>query len=150
MTNRMLRATLPWLLLALGGLTTYTLDQDEMTAEPAGTQVHFLEFVTSDFEATCANLAQVHGVTFGDPVPEFGGARTAELANGGMISVRAPMRDTEDPVTRAYLLVEDIEAAAKAAAEAGCEIAMPPMELPGHGKFAIYLHGGIQHGLWEI
>ena len=29
------------------------------------------------------------------------------------------------------------------------EIAHPPMELPGHGTFAIYLQGGIHHGLWQ-
>jgi hypothetical protein len=28
-------------------------------------------------------------------------------------------------------------------------IAHPPLEIPGHGKFAIYFRGGIQHGLWE-
>jgi hypothetical protein len=24
------------------------------------------------------------------------------------------------------------------------------MEIPGHGKCAIYFHGGIQHGLWQL
>ena len=37
----------------------------------------------------------------------------------------------------------------KAAAEAGAEIAHPPMEIPGHGKFAIFIQGGIHHGLWQ-
>ena len=45
---------------------------------------------------------------------------------------------------------DDIEAAAAAAVEAGGEIAHPPMELPGHGKFAIYIQGGIHHGLWQL
>ena len=59
------------------------------------------------------------------------------------------MRDTEAPVVRPYLLVDDIEAAVKAAADAGAEIAMPAMEIPGQGRFAIYLLGGIDHGLWQ-
>ena len=24
-----------------------------------------------------------------------------------------------------------------------------PMEIPGHRKFAIYIQGGIHHGLWQ-
>jgi len=27
---------------------------------------------------------------------------------------------------------------------------MPPMEMPGRGKFAIYLLGGNDHGLWQL
>ena len=52
-------------------------------------------------------------------------------------------------MVRPYLLVDDVEAASKAAAEAGGEIAHPPMEIPGHGKFAIYIQGGIHHALWQ-
>ena len=36
-----------------------------------------------------------------------------------------------------------------AAAEAGAEIAMPPMEIPGQGMFAIVIHGGIDCGFWQ-
>ena len=51
---------------------------------------------------------------------------------------------------RPYVLVEDIEAAVKAAEAAGGQVAMTATEIPGHGKFAIYFLGGIQHGLWEL
>jgi predicted enzyme related to lactoylglutathione lyase len=112
-------------------------------------QVHYLEIVTPDLDETCASLEKLHGVTFSEPVPELGNARTATLKGGGRIGVRIPMRPTEDPVVRPYLLVEDIQAATKAAAEAGAEIAIPPMELPGQGMFAIYLQGGIDYGLWQ-
>ena len=30
------------------------------------------------------------------------------------------------------------------------EVAHPPMEIPGHGTFAIYIQGGIHHGLWQL
>ncbi len=33
---------------------------------------------------------------------------------------------------------------------AGGEIAHPPMEIPGHGRFAIFIQGGIHHGLWQV
>jgi predicted enzyme related to lactoylglutathione lyase len=46
--------------------------------------------------------------------------------------------------------VKDIEAAVAAVEAAGGEIAHPPFELPGRGKFAIYFQGGIQHGLWQL
>lgn len=113
-------------------------------------KVQYLEIVTPDVDATCAAYAELHGVTFGPPDAGLGNARTAALANGGKIGVRAPMRETEEPVVRPYLLVDDIEAAVEAAQAAGGEIAHPPMEIPGHGKFAIYIQGGIQQGLWQL
>ncbi len=113
-------------------------------------QVQYLEIVTPDVDATCASYEANHGVAFSNPVPEFGNARTADIAGGGMIGVRAPMRDDEDPVVRPYMLVQDIDKAVEAAVAAGGQVAMPPMELPGRGRFSIYIHGGIQHGLWQV
>ena len=113
-------------------------------------QIHYLEIVTNEVDAVCATYAQLHGVEFGEGDPGLGGARTAPLVGGGLFGVRAPMHETETPIARPYLLVDDIDAAAKAAEAAGGEIAHPPMEIPGHGKFAIYIQGGIQHGLWQV
>ena len=113
-------------------------------------QIHYLEIVTPDVDAVCANYERVHGVSFGDPEAGLGNARTATLANGGLIGVRAPMHETEEPVVRPYLLVDDVESAFKAVTAAGGEIAHPPMELPGHGTFAIFIQGGIHHGVWQV
>ena len=113
-------------------------------------QIQYLEIVTPDVDSVCATYDALHGVSFGEPVAELGNARTAALANGGMIGVRAPMQETEEPVVRPYLLVDDVVDAAKAAEAAGAEIAHPPMEIPGHGKFAIFIQGGIHHGLWQV
>lgn len=113
-------------------------------------QVHYLEVVTPNVAETCAALAAQHGVVFSDETVELGGARTAQLAGGGRIGVRAPMRDDEAPVVRPYLRVDDIEAASKAAEAAGAQFAMRATEIPGQGTFAIYVLGGIQHGLWEL
>lgn len=113
-------------------------------------QIHYVEVVAADVEAACELHSRVHGLSFADADPNLGGARTAPLATGGMIGIRAPMHDGEQPVTRAYALVDDIEAAVAAAAEAGAEIAVPAMELPGHGTCAIYFQGGIEAGLWQL
>jgi len=121
----------------------------QVRAQAAPMQVRYLEIVTPDLDETCAALGAAHGIEFGDPIPELGNARTAALADGGMIGVRAPMRATEEPVVRPYILTDDIEAAIEAAEVAGAEIAIPPMEIPGQGTFAIYLLGGIDHGLWQ-
>ena len=112
-------------------------------------KIQYLEIVTSDVDAVCATYEKAHGVSFSDPVASLGGARTAELSDGGRIGVRAPMHEAEDPVVRPYILVADVEAAAKTAEEAGAEIAHPPLEIPGQGKFAIFIQGGIQHALWQ-
>jgi predicted enzyme related to lactoylglutathione lyase len=112
--------------------------------------VHYLEVVTPDVDATCSALEKLHGVSFGEPEVGLGNARTATLFGGGRFGVRPPMREDEAPVVRPYLLVDDIEAAVKAAEAAGGAIAMSATEIPGHGKFAIYFLGGIQYGLWEL
>lgn len=113
-------------------------------------QVHYLEIVTPNVDAVCSTYAQLHGVSFSEPEAGLGNARTASLSDGGKIGVRRPMHDAEEPVVRPYLLVDDIEAAAKATVESGSEIALPPMELPGHGTIAIFIQGGIQHGVWQL
>ncbi|MFG0326458.1 MAG: hydroxylase [Phycisphaerales bacterium JB037] len=112
-------------------------------------QVQYLEIVTPAVAETCEALSEMHGVEFSEPIAELGNARTAELKGGGRLGVRAPMRDNEQPVVRPYLLVDDIRAAVAAAEAEGAAVAVPPMEIPGQGTFAIYFLGGIQHGLWE-
>ena len=112
-------------------------------------QIHYLEIVTPDVDAVCAVYEAAHGVTFGAPDAGLGNARTAAMPGGGLVGVRAPLRATEEPVVRPYWLVDDIEAAAGAVVQAGGDIAVPPMEIPGHGRFAIYLKGGVDHGLWQ-
>ena len=149
MSNLILRFSLPWLLLGLGGSASLNFYEKTTTGVRTEMQIHYLEIVTKEVDAVCATHAKLHGVSFSDPVAVLGNARTAELPNGGMLGVRAPMHEAEETVVRPYLLVDDIEAAAAAAVEAGAEIVHPPMELPGHGTFAIFSQGSILHGLWQ-
>jgi len=111
--------------------------------------IHYLEIVSNDVDAVCAAYTAANGQQFSDPDPGLGNARTAPLPDGGMVGVRAPMRDSETPIVRPYWLVDDIDSALAAAVAAGGELAHPAMEIPGHGKFAIYLVGGVNHGLWQ-
>jgi len=113
-------------------------------------QIHYLEIVTTEVDAVCAAYASANGVQFGEPDAGLGNARTAVLQGGGLVGVRAPMHDAEETVVRPYWLVEEINAAVAAAVEAGGEVAHPPMEIPGHGTFAIYVLGGVHHGLWQL
>ncbi|MEM7195661.1 MAG: hydroxylase [Pseudomonadota bacterium] len=113
-------------------------------------KVHYLEIVTHDTDAVCAAYEAVHSVSFGEPDAFLGGARTCVLTDGSIVGVRGPLRDTEEPVVRPYWLVNDIDQAVSAVEAEGAEIAMPPMEIPGKGKFAIYILGYNDHGLWEI
>ena len=113
-------------------------------------KIHYLEIVTPDVDASVASYSKIHGVSFDVAEENLGGARTAKLENGETLGIRAPMRDTETPVVRPYFLVHDIVKAVAAAAESGAEIAMPSTEIPGRGKFAILIHGGIESGLWQV
>ncbi len=112
-------------------------------------QVHYLEIVTAEVDKTCQALEELHDVEFSEPRVELGFARTALLKGQGMVGVRAPMRQDEDPVVRPYLLVAEIVSAVEIAKAAGAEIALPPTEIPGLGKCAIYIQSGIEHGLWQ-
>lgn len=113
-------------------------------------KIQYLEIVTKDVDAVCAAYAAAHNAQFGEPDARLGNARVAALPDGGFVGVRAPLRDTEEPVVRPYWLVDDIDAALAAIVQAGGEVAHPPMDIPGHGKFAIYFQGGNDHGLWQL
>ena len=112
-------------------------------------QIQYLEVVTNEVDAVCATYTTANGVQFSEPDPGLGFARTAALLGGGLLGVRAPLRETENPVVRPYWLVDDIQAALAQVEQAGGTIALPPMQLPGHGTCAIYIQGGIEHGLWQ-
>ncbi len=122
----------------------------KLTNEDNAMHIQYLEIVTPDVDAICKTYSHLHGVTFGDADASLGGARTAKLPNGGLLGVRAPLRDTEEPVVRPYFLVDDIEASVAAAADSGATIALPPMELPGHGTCSIFIQGGVETGLWQL
>lgn len=113
-------------------------------------KIHYLEIVTEYVDSACNLYSQVHGVTFGKGDKNLGNARTADIADGGIIGIRAPMRDSEKPVVRPYALVQDIDASVETAEKAGARIAMGPTEAKGHGQFAIVILGGIESGFWQL
>ena len=113
-------------------------------------KVHYLEIVASDVDAVCAAYEAAHHIKFGSADALLGGARTARLPDGTTIGVRGPLRDTETPIVRPYWLVDDIDAALAAVTKQGAFAALPRMEIPGKGTIAIYIQGGVDHGLWEL
>lgn len=145
-----LLAGLALTLTVWAGATVAAGARVQESPKEAAMLVQYLEIVTPDVDATCDALAALHDVSFSEPVSSLGNARTAAVRGGGRIGVRAPLRANEAPVVRPYVLVEDIEAAVKDAAAAGAEIALPRMELAGQGACAIYVLGGIEHGLWQL
>lgn len=112
-------------------------------------KIGYLEIVTPDVDVVCATYERVYRVTFSEPVPTLGNARTASLPAGGRLGVRAPLREDEAPVVRPYFEVKDVQATLEAAAAEEGVIAVPAMELPGQGVCGIYLQGGIDHGVWQ-
>lgn len=136
--------------LASDGSAAECMNHAEKQDEAKVLKVQYLEFVTPSVNETCDALAAAHGVVFSEPIAELGNARTADLADGGRIGVRAPMRATEQPIVRPYVLVDDIQSAVKAAENTGATVALPPMPIPGQGTFSIYILGGIEHGLWQL
>ena len=130
-------------------LKTESTGDNQLSHKKGQVKIHFLEIVTPDVDAACTLYSKMYGVTFGDADQKLGGARTAKLDGGGMLAIRAPLRETEKPVVRPYVLVEDIKEAVSEATKGGAVIAMAPTEIKGHGQFAIVIHGGIESGLWQ-
>jgi predicted enzyme related to lactoylglutathione lyase len=147
--------------LVTGGPNTGTRNSDEPSIDDTTTgkrdeeqgsamKIHYLEIVTKDVEAICAFYSKSLGVTFGEPDTSLGNARTAGLASGGMLGVRAPMHAGERAVVRPYMLVEDIEASVEAAKNSGAEVMVPPMKLGEHGTCAIVYQSGLEAGFWQV
>ena len=113
-------------------------------------KIHYLEIVSPEVDTICAAYEAVHSVQFGEADELLGGARTCSLADGSIVGVRAPLRESEESVVRPYWLVEDIEKAINLVESQGAEIAVPPLKIPGKGTFAIYIKGAVDHGFWQL
>lgn len=111
--------------------------------------IRYLEIVTPDVAGTVAVFEKSSAVKFSDPIEALGNARTAPMAGGAQMGIRAPMSETEEPVTRTYFATDNIEVATEQAVAAGAELAHPVMEIPGQGKFSIFFHGDNQFGYWQ-
>ena len=113
-------------------------------------KIHYLEIVSDDVNAVCKAYEAAHVVSFSEPDEFLGGAKTCALPDGSTVGIRGPLRDTEEPVVRPYWLVDDLEQAVANIEAVGAKIAVPPTEIPGKGRFAIYILGSVDHGLWQI
>ena len=112
--------------------------------------VHYLEIVTPDVEAACDLYGTAYGWRFQAMGAELGNSFVATLPGGSLCGIRAPLHDQEVPTVRADVRVADIATAVEEAGRPGAEIALEPTEIPGRGKIAIYLRGGVQQGLWQV
>ena len=113
-------------------------------------KIHYLEIVCPNPKETAESLGIVHGAEFAGPVGHFGNAYIMTRQDGSRIGVRAPMHESETPVTRPYILCSNVKAAVEALEARGVIIMHPPLEIPGEGTFAIYMENDIQYGLWEV
>lgn len=111
--------------------------------------IHYVEIVTEAVDEHCATLEAIHGLSFGDAIPEMGMARTATAADGSTVGVRAPMAAHETPIVRTYFSVDNIQEAVAAVEKNGGMIAYPPTEQGDSGIWAIYIQNDIQYGLWQ-
>ena len=112
--------------------------------------VHYLEIVTPDVEAVRNLYEESYGWHFQPIEPALGNAFVAELPGGVLCGIRAPMHAEEKPTVRTYVRVADIKTSVQRATQLGATVLLEQMEIPGHGVIAIYLHGGIEHGIWQV
>lgn len=113
-------------------------------------KIHYLEIVAANIDEVCHCYEAVHKVSFSAPDPLLGNARTAKLPDGVTIGVRGTLSEEEDYIVRPYWLVDDIDEAIESIEEQGAELIHAALEIPGRGKFAIYILAGVQNGLWQL
>jgi predicted enzyme related to lactoylglutathione lyase len=111
--------------------------------------VHYLEIVSEDVDTLTALYERLHGLSFGPPTPDLGHARVATRPDGTLVGIRKPLAAHEQPILRVYVAVEDIQQAVTKAEDSGAMVAYPPTRQGDRGSFAIVIHGGVQHGLWQ-
>jgi len=56
---------------------------------------------------------------------------------GGMMQMNGPQFEGVPPHWMSYVAVDDVDASAAKATELGGEIKVPPMDIPGIGRFAV-------------
>lgn len=112
--------------------------------------VYYLEIVTPDVKGMCDLYAESFGWDFQPMALELGNACVADLSDGSLCGIRAPMHSSEKPIVRTYLRVKDIQASVQSVAELGARILLERMDIPGRGIIAIYESGGVEQGLWQI
>lgn len=113
--------------------------------------IHYFEIVTPDVEAARDLYATAYSWPFEQKQrAELGNAFVAALPDGSRCGIRAPLHEQEKPIVRIYLRVRDLDAAVASVSQHGAVIALEPTEIPGHGRIAIYRHGGIEQGLWQL
>ena len=123
--------------------------RDTKTEGNSKMAVHYLEIVSNDVDTLTGLYQRVHGLSFSPPDPDLGQACVATRADGTLVGIRKPLAAHEQPITRTYLAVEDIQQAVKKAEEHGAIIAYPPTRQGQRGTFAIVIQGDVEHGLWQ-
>ena len=122
-------------------------DSKEKVEKESNVRIHYLEIVSNDVDALCAAYERVHGLEFKSEDPEIGQARVAVQPDGSFLGIRKPLAEHEQPIMRTYLQVDNIHKAVKKAEEGGAIIAYPPTKHGEWGTWAIFIQGGVQHGL---
>lgn len=113
------------------------------------TRPMYVEIVSPDADAIATLYEQTLDLSFGPPDPDLGQARVATRPDGSLVGIRKPLASHESPIVRTYFAVEDIAEAVKKAEAGGATIAYGPTLQGARGTFAIFFHGGAQHGLWQ-
>ena len=135
--------------MSLGCGSARRPESDTRTKGNPSVAIHYLEIVSDDADGLIALYQRMHGLSFGAPDADLGQARVATQADGGLVGIRKPLAAHEHAIVRAYVAVEDMQRAVKAAEERGATIAYPPTRQGQRGTFAIVIQGGVEHGLWQ-
>lgn len=118
---------------------------------PAGAPC-WVEITVGDLARSQAFYGSVLGWEFEDTGPDFGHYANALVGGRRVAGMSPPVADGEDwpTVWTTYLATDDLDATARAAAAAGAETVMEPMDIAGFGRIGLWVDpGGAAFGAWE-
>jgi predicted enzyme related to lactoylglutathione lyase len=110
----------------------------------------WVDFGSSDFEASTAFYGALFGWEAGPPSPEFGGYTIFTL-DGRAVAGGAPLMSPEQPTAwSTYVIVEDAAATTSRVALAGGRVLVEPMAVSDQGTMGVYVDpSGAAIGVWQ-
>ncbi len=116
---------------------------------PLSTSFAFTELASEDPRATRHFLEQAFHWTFQTRQMPQGEYLSFEIPGGGRGGIR-PTQRTEAPSSLSYIRVTDLEEAQRRVEQAGGSVVLPPVVVPGMGRFFWFkIPGGPILACWQ-
>lgn len=121
----------------------------EMSSYPAGVP-SWIDLSATDPDAAADFYSKLFGWTVPPGPPEAGGYRMAELRGKLVAGIGPQLQPGMPPNWATYIASDDVDATAKAVADAGGQTLAPPMDVLDAGRMGVFADAtGAAFGVWQ-